>query len=83
MKYELSGHARTVISERGIQPEWVERVLDRPDLVREDRDDAELEHRLGVVKEHGGRVPRVMINKTTTPVRLVTAYFDRAMKGRL
>lgn len=81
MRYELSGHARTVITERKIRPEWISRVLDRPQLVREDRHDPELEHRLAPVEERGRRMLRVIINKTTTPVRVVTAYFDRSARS--
>ena len=83
MRYVLSDHARTVIAEREIRTAWLEQVLERPDMVRDDEDDPELEHRLGVVHEHGDRVLRVIINKTVRPVRVVTTYFDRTMRNRL
>ncbi len=83
MKYELSDHARTVIRERDIPPEWIEQVLHQPQKIEDDSSDTELEHRLGQIKQHGGRVLRVIINKTDDPIRVVTVYFDRAMRKRL
>ena len=83
MKYELTDHARTVLAEREIPLAWVERVLAKPEKVEDDPDDAELEHRLGKIKEHENRVLRVIINKTVSPMRVVTVYFDRTMRNRL
>ncbi len=83
MKYELSDHARTVIREREIPTEWIEQVLHQPQKVEDDSSDTELEHRLGRIKQYGGRVMRVIINKTDDPIRVVTVYFDRSMRKRL
>ena len=79
----LSAHAETVISERSIQIEWVERVLSKPDKTESDSDDPDLMHALGRIPEHDNRVLRVVYNASTTPVRIVTAYFDRAMRNKL
>jgi hypothetical protein len=57
--------------------------LDSPELVEADRDDLELVHHVGRIKEHGNRALRVVFNKSVSPVRIVTVYFDRKMKGRL
>jgi hypothetical protein len=81
--YELSHHATDVIAERKIRRAWLERVLDSPELVERDSDDSELTHHVGRIKEHGNRPLRVVINTQARPVRIVTAYFDRKMKGRL
>jgi hypothetical protein len=54
-----------------------------PHLVEADHDDPELVHHVGRIKEHGNRALRVVFNKSVGPVRIVTAYFDRKMKGRL
>jgi hypothetical protein len=81
--YELSAHARHVLVERGLQPEWLERVLRRPALRLPDALDAALEHRLARIDEHGGRVLRVVVNVTVRPPRIVTVYFDRTMKDKL
>jgi hypothetical protein len=51
--------------------------------VEPDSDEAELEHRLGRISEHGDRVLRVVVNKTARPIRVVTLYFDRAMLRKL
>ena len=71
------------MQERRIEVAWLERVLSSPQRIEPDPDDAELEHRLGRITEHGGRALRVIINKSVRPVRVVTLYFDRAMRNRL
>jgi hypothetical protein len=40
-------------------------------------------HYLGTIPEHGHRVLRVVINRQVSPVRVVTVFFDRKMKGQL
>ena len=71
------------MSERKIPLDWLERVLREPKRVEPDAEDAELQHRLGIIEEYGGRVLRVIIKKDTNPVMVITAYFDRAMRDRL
>lgn len=83
MEYELTQHAQEVIAERGIRPEWLERVLESPGRTHNDPLDENLEHRFGKIKEYGNRVLRVVINKGSRPIRVVTAYFDRKMKEKL
>lgn len=84
MDYELTQHARENLQIRpNIQIAWIERILSSPELVEPDRVDPDLEHRLGRIKEYGGRVLRVIIRTNTTPLRLITFYFDRAMRNRL
>lgn len=80
MNYELTRHAREVLLEREIRLEWMERVLNAADRVEPDLDDEELEHRLGRIQEYDNRVLRVIINRWADPVRVVTVYFDRAMR---
>ncbi len=81
--YTLSAHAEVVMTERSIKREWLDRVLERPELVEADRDDPQITHAMGKIPEHGGRVLRVVYNGTRKPVTVVTVYFDRAMKGKL
>ena len=83
MKYQLSQHALDSVTEREIPIEWIERILTSPTQRIPDRRDARLEHRLGVIKEFDGRILRVVVNPTADPVRVVTVYFDRTMKGKL
>jgi len=52
LKYELTKHARTVLREREIPEEWVERVIESPERYEPDEDDSELEHRLGRILEY-------------------------------
>ncbi|MCP9471974.1 MAG: DUF4258 domain-containing protein [Nitrospira sp.] len=82
--YELSEHARESWRKRPvIRMEWIEEVLRQPQLVEKDSVDAELEHRLGRIQEYDGRVLRVIVKKNTTPLRIITFYFDRKMRRQL
>lgn len=81
--YELSAHAACVLVEREITPAWVERVLLNPQCTQPDMSDPTLWHALGRIAERDDRVLRVIYNPTVQPWRVVTAYFDRGMRGRL
>jgi hypothetical protein len=81
--YVLSAHAKAVMAERSINLEWVERVLAKPETIEADKEHHDLRHALGRIEEHQNRVLRVVYNWTAEPVRVVTAYFDRAMRYRL
>ena len=82
-EFSLTTHAEIVIKERSIKREWLEKVMAAPDRTESDKDDPALKHALGRIPEHGERVLRVVYNDSTKSVRVVTAYFDRAMKGKL
>ena len=82
-KFDLSAHAKTVITERSIELEWLERVLAKPKRIEAHRDDPELKHALGRIPEHGDRVLRVVYNGAVRPVRVVTVYFDRTLRNKL
>jgi len=62
---------------------WIEQVLDRPELVEPDSYDPHLTHYVGRIQQYGNRALRVVLNIQATPVRIVTVFFDRKMKGRL
>ncbi len=83
MNYELTQHARTVVAERNIPVEWMERALTRPALTEPSAADPTLESRFIRIPEHGDRVLRVVVNKQAVPERVVSVYFDRMMKGKL
>ena len=83
IRYTLTAHAVTVMSEREISVTWLERVLANPEQVEPDKIDPELRHALGRIPERDDRVLRVVYNKDIDPWRVVTAYFDRAMRGKL
>jgi hypothetical protein len=82
-KYVLSAHAETVVKERSIRSEWLERILENPEKTDKDKTDPKLTHALGRISEHGNRVLRVVYNPIDDPVTVVTAYFDRAMRNKL
>jgi Domain of unknown function (DUF4258) len=79
----FSLHALDVLHERDISEEWVRRVLDAPTVERADFVDPALVHALAAIPERGGRVLRVVYNREVEPIRVVTAFFDRAMRGKL
>jgi uncharacterized DUF497 family protein len=83
MKYVLSTHAQDRLEERGIREEWLLLALGNPALTLPDEEDSMLEHRLVVIEEHGKRVLRVVCNPHVHPIRIVTAHFDRSMKGKV
>jgi hypothetical protein len=61
----------------------VKSVINNPTLVEADKNDRSLEHKLANIPDYGGRVLRVIINPNERPVLVITAYFDRNMKGKL
>jgi hypothetical protein len=71
-----------VIAERNIAITWVVRVLETPERLERDRDDAALVHALARIRERGDRVLRVVYNETANPPRIVTVYFDRRQRGK-
>lgn len=81
--YETTKHAAAVITARNIKSEWIETSLSSPALVLPDADDAELEHRLAIIADYGNRVLRVVVKRNTQAALVITAYFDRTMKGKL
>jgi hypothetical protein len=78
-----TGHAVNALREREIPREWVERTIRKPLLVTPDIDDPEVERFYLRISENGDRVLRVAVNTTATPWRVVSAFFDRTMRGRL
>ena len=81
-KFELTAHAATAIAKRGIEREWVWRVLSKPERIEQHASDATLRHALARIPEHSDRVLRVVYNADVVPPRVVTAYFDRRQKGK-
>lgn len=77
MDFYLTKHAMDMIHKRSILMDWVENVLSDPQWIEQDAIDAELEHRLRRIPEFGDRVLRVIVNRKKSPLRVVTAYFDR------
>jgi hypothetical protein len=58
-------------------------ALDQLDQCEADPTDADAKHALKVIPEMGNRVLRVVYNETVAPVRIISVFFDRSMRGRL
>ena len=83
LQLEYSDHATKAMRERGIDLLWVQRVVENPARTEPDRLDPAVTHALAGIPEFGDRVLRVIYNANVQPWRIITAYFDRGMKGRL
>ena len=83
LKFELSIHAKNVVTEREIPLRWIEEAFSCPQLIENDRDDDELHYYLKEVAEFDNRVLRVVANDTIDPAIIVTAYFDRDVRGEV
>jgi len=82
MNIHYTEHARKQMAKRQLESEWVERIVRSPARTEVDGIDDSLEHRLGIVPELANRVLRVVISRDE-PRRVITAYLDRTMKGKL
>jgi uncharacterized DUF497 family protein len=83
VKAVLTQHAKDMLTKRRIDVAWIEKAVDSPNLVVPDPLDTTLEQRFVKIPEYGGRVLKVVVNKMASPERVVSAYFDRRMKGVL
>jgi hypothetical protein len=72
-----------MLLEREIPSEWLERVLSEPTLRQPDPDDPSLERWYRPIPERAGRVLRVVVNRSVEPLRVVSLFFDRRMRGKL
>jgi hypothetical protein len=79
----LTQHARDVLEERRIPIDWITRVIEAPVLLGEDSEDKQLIHALAPIAEREGRVLRVVYNRRADSISVITAYFDRSMRGKL
>lgn len=82
-QFQLTLHASEMLAVRGIAEKVLGAVLDQPDLIRPDRGDESLENWYGVVPDHEGRVLKVVVRKEGDTMVVVTAYFDRSMRGKV
>jgi len=79
--HELTAHAKTVLQERDIRLEWLERVLASPERSEPDRTDPEPQRAIGRIAENDDRHSRGIYNAAVTPWRIVTACFDRGLRS--
>jgi hypothetical protein len=83
MPYVLTAHAADAMGKPQIRREWLESVLAAPSRKSPDLVDSSLEHWFRIIPEHDNRVLRVIVNIQATPLRVVTLYFDRTVRGQL
>lgn len=76
-EFEFSSHTRMMLQERNIAEEWVWRTLNTPDRKRRG-DDGNM-HYTKAIREHSGRVLRVVVNADVYPHCVVTVFFDRRL----
>ena len=69
--------------ERSIEPHWIEMALVEPDRKELDSIDPTALHALKRIVAMDNRILRVVYNAAVTPVRIISVYFDRGMKGKL
>lgn len=78
-----TSHALDVMERRGIRPEWVERAVAAPERRVRDPYDRSLERFFRRITESDGKVLRVVVNTESDPWRVVSTFFDSAMRGGL
>lgn len=81
--YSLTEHGKTRIRERGIRLEWVFDTVQNPQKLKIDPEDSSKCYAFKTIPEYGNRVLRVIYNRNLTPWTIISAYFDRNMKGKL
>jgi hypothetical protein len=77
MEFTLSSHATRMLQERAIPEIWMWRTLDEPYHV-DVGTDGNL-HYVKPIPEFGGRFLHVVVHPETTPMRVVTLFFDRRL----
>lgn len=70
-------HAKTVISERSLDLEWIERTVHSPEWRETDPSGPPIERRYRRIHECGDRVLRVICLEMDTEIRIITAFLDR------
>jgi hypothetical protein len=70
------------MAKRQLKQTWVENVVNSPVRIEADKNDPDLEHRLGIVPALAERALRVIVSKAE-PKRVITVHLDRKMKGKL
>ena len=83
VEYELAHHAADMLRRRGIRREWLEVAMNSPQRVERDATDPSIVHHLRTIEACEGRVLRVLYNEAVSPVRIVSVFLDRRMKGKL
>ncbi len=83
MDYLLTKHARERITQRNITEEWIARTLDNPTKLEPDEREPHRLHVFAVIPEFNDNVLHIIYDSSVEPIKVITAYFDRTMKGKL
>lgn len=76
MSFRLTPHARARIAERGVEPEWLDEVLNRPHRVLPAQSGRE--ERQGVFERDGRRMLlRVIVQGDLVITAVLTSKFDK------
>ncbi len=67
-----------MLAERGIEREWINSTIDRPDEVLPDSTRENVFRAFRSIPERDGRVLRVVYSQSESEIRVITAFFDRA-----
>lgn len=73
-------HAAKMLSERKIDPSWVEETILAPDSVEPDPKHDDLRRAFRKIPERDGRVLRVVYGETDGTLRVVTLFLDRGRR---
>lgn len=82
---ELTKHAEEQLLERELKLAWIEETLVNPITTEPDNHDPDLTCAFGKIsdcEDEVERVFKVVYNKTKTPWKIITCYFDRNAKRR-
>jgi len=80
-RIELTQHARDVAAELRIEFLWIENAVFSPEKVEQPGDGTV--HYLRRVVECDARPLRVIVRIASAPPLVITAFFDRRMKGKV
>ncbi|WP_082347853.1 DUF4258 domain-containing protein [Rhizobium sp. AAP116] len=73
----VTAHAKTVILERQLEFDWIERTVRNPDWSESDPSGLPTERRFGRIPEREDRILRVIRLESETEIRIITAFLDR------
>lgn len=80
--YQLTNHAAAAALKRKIELAWIDRALAEPEWTQADPAKPGVMYAFVRIAERNHRVLRVVYNPRVHPVRVITVYFDRRLRGR-